>query len=89
MPATDDFEVYAPGLNSPINDGFYITPDDDNDLTVIPRAFMVATGGDMSVVMKDGAALILPELVPGLIYSIRVRRVLASDTDVTGIVGLY
>jgi len=89
MPATDDFDVYAPGLNSPINDGFDITPDDDNDLAKVTRGLMVAVGGDVTVVFKGGGTVTLPELVPGVIYPIRAARVLAAGTDASGIVGLY
>ncbi|PCJ09339.1 MAG: hypothetical protein COB16_03920 [Rhodobacteraceae bacterium] len=89
MPATDDFEVYAPGLTSPINDGFDITPDDDADLPNVTRALMVAVGGDVAVVLKGGTTLTLPELAPGVVYQIRISRVLATDTDASGIVGLF
>jgi len=55
MPIIDLFSDYQPGLSSPASDGFDITPDDANDLTVLPRAVMVAGGGDLGVVLMDGS----------------------------------
>ena len=89
MPAKDDFNNKITQLNSPINGGFDIVPNDSADLDKITRALMVATGGDVAVILRDGSALTLPELAPGVIYPVRVKRVLATDTDATGIVGLY
>ncbi|WIY26004.1 spike base protein, RCAP_Rcc01079 family [Parasedimentitalea psychrophila] len=89
MPAEDNFEVYAASLTSPIIDGFDITPDDGTDLTKVTRGLMVAVGGDVTVVFKGGGTVTLPELSPGVIYPVRVARVLVTGTDATGIVGLY
>ncbi len=89
MPAEDDFDSKITQLNSPINGGFDIEPDDGADLDKIPRALMVATGGDVAVILRDGTALTLPELAPGVIYPIRARRVLVTGTVASGIVGLY
>ncbi|WP_176695493.1 hypothetical protein [Phaeobacter sp. B1627] len=55
----------------------------------MPRAIMVATEDDVAVVMKDGSTGTLPALQPGVPYPFRMKRILASGTSATGIVGLY
>jgi len=89
MPITDHFDSFTPNPSAPVTGGFAITPDDSADLTTLPRALMVGSGGDLAVVLKDGSALTLPALVPGVIYPIRARRILVSGTGADGIVGLY
>ena len=88
MPATDHFSGHGAGLESPATGLLPITPSDSNDLAMIPRALMVAEAGDVAVVMKDGSTGILPALQPGVPYPVRVRRVLVTGTEATGIVGL-
>ena len=91
MPIIDLFSDYQPGLSSPASGGFDITPDDASDLAVLPRAVMVAGGGDLGVVLMDGSTVVLPALAAGVLYPVRTRRVLtaAGGTTATGIVGLY
>lgn len=91
MPIIDHFSEYQPGLTAPVSGGFDISPDDANDLAVLPRAIMVAAGGDIAAVLMDGTTVVLPSLSAGQVYPIRVRRVLSGTggTTATGIVGLY
>ncbi len=89
MPITDIFDSLTSGLNSPATGGFDIAPDDDADLSTLPRALMVGGGGDVAVICKDGSALTLPGLAPGAVYPVRVRRVLITGTTATEIKGLY
>jgi len=89
MPITDRFESFTSGLTGPIIGGFDVTPTDGADLATLPRAIMVAGGGDLAVVLKDGSLLTLPGLAAGVIYPIRAMRVLATGTTATGIKGLY
>nr|WP_231886333.1 hypothetical protein [Sulfitobacter sp. HI0054] len=49
---------------------------------------MVASVGDLAVVLKSGDAVTLPALSPGVIYPLRIARVLATGTTATGINGL-
>jgi len=88
MPISDSFSDVQPGLNSPACGGFDITPDDAADLAKVTRALMVSAAGDLAVVLKSGDTLTLPGLTPGVIYPVRVLRVLATDTTATGIKGL-
>ncbi len=91
MPILDHFSSFQPGLSAPATGGFSISPDDDTDLGVLPRAIMVAAGGDLAVVLMDGSPVVLPGLAAGIVYPVRVRRVLGSagGTTASGIIGLY
>lgn len=91
MPILDHFSEYQPGLSAPATGGFVITPDDNTDLSILPRAVMVAGGGDLGVVLMDGSTVVLPALAAGVVYPIRARRVLGSagGTTASGVVGLY
>lgn len=89
MPITDPYQYHAGGVSAPLTGGFAATPDDAADLPVLTRALMVGGGGDLAAVLKDGSTVTLPELAPGVVYPVRVARVLATGTSASGIVGLY
>jgi hypothetical protein len=91
MPIIDHFSEFQPGLTAPITGGFDITPDDNTDLTILPRAIMVAGSGTVAAVLMDGTTVVLPALASGVLYPIRMRRVLTGvgGTTAIGIVGLY
>lgn len=88
MPIFDQFQDHHNGLTGPICGGFDITPDDANDLAQMTRGVMVSSAGDVAVVLKNGDAITLPGLAPGIIYPVRVARVLATGTTAAGIKGL-
>lgn len=89
MPIVDHFSGFGSGLDSPATGILPIAPSDGADLAVMPRVLMVATVGNVAVVMKDGSTGTLPALQPGVPYPVRVKRVLATGTTATGIVGLF
>ena len=91
MPILDHFSSFQPGLSAPATGGFSIVPDDNTDLGVLPRAIMVAAGGDVGAILMDGSTVVLPGLAAGVVYPFRVRRVLGSagGTTASGIIGLY
>lgn len=89
MPIPDRFESHADDLSGPVIGGLNIVPDDIADLPVLTRGLMVATAGDVAVTFKDGSQVVLPELAPGVIYPVRLRRVAATGTTATGLRGLY
>lgn len=89
MPITDYFDSFTAGLTGPVTGGFDVTPSDGTDLPTLPRALMVASGGDVAVILKDGTSLTLPGLATGVIYPVRAARILATGTTATGIKGLY
>lgn len=83
-----DFSNRAAGLDSPPAYAFTITPDDTADLARPTRGLMIAGAGDVTVVMEGGDTVTLPGLLPGVQYAVRVRRVLATATTASGLVGL-
>lgn len=89
MAITDHFDSFSSGLTGPVTGGFDVTPDDGADLTTLPRALMVAVGGDVAVILKDGTSVTLPGLAAGVMYPVRTTRILATGTTATGIKGLY
>jgi len=73
---------------------FLITPNDDADLNdngypTATRALSFAVAGALSVVTVDGNSVIIPSgaLAAGTMHSIAIRRVNATGTTATGIVG--
>lgn len=64
-----------------------ISPSDDNDLTT-PGLLLSCIGAGTCAVhdMQGNAATIY--LVPGAVFPLHVKRVLATGTAATGIVGL-
>ena len=81
-----DSSSRAAGLDSP--PAFTITPDDAADLVRPTRGLMIAGAGDVAVVMVGGDTVTLPGLLPGVQYAVRARRVLATATTASGLVGL-
>jgi hypothetical protein len=88
MPIADPYADLVPATDGPLVGGFAVTPA-AADLPFVTRALMVAGGGDVVVVMRNGNQITLPGLQPGAVYPVRVARVLAAGTTATGIVGLY
>lgn len=88
MPTFDNFHDYSAGLTGPICGGFAIVPDDATDVAQVTRAIMVSVAGNVSVVLKSGDAVTLPNLMAGVVYPFRVARVLDTGTTATGIKGL-
>jgi hypothetical protein len=65
-----------------------VTPDDDNDLDYITRAVYVGGAGDLTAILEGGGeAVTFTGVQAGVIYPLRVRRVMETTTA-TAIVGL-
>jgi hypothetical protein len=68
--------------------GQAITPSDTTDVTGgILRGFYVGVAGDVAVIMADGSAVTWPALSAGVPHPIQVKRIKATGTTATGIVG--
>ncbi len=85
----DNFKDHRPGLSSPAESAFAITPDDATPLPNVTRAVYVGGAGDLRVTMLDGQTVLLSQVQPGGIYPLRCTRVWTTDTTATGLVGLY
>lgn len=85
----DPFDDYIRTLESPASSGFAITPDDETDVTNTTRAIYVGSAGDVAVILDDDeTAITFGGVSAGLILPVRVRRVLATGTTASGILGL-
>lgn len=82
------FEGRAQTWDAPAGGGFAITPHDDNLLGAVTRALYVGGGGTLSVEMASGEAVSFSGVAGGFVLPVRVRKVKASGTSATGIVGL-
>lgn len=67
-----------------------ISPDNDEDLADTPRALWVGGGGALVLTALDDSAPVTIAAVPaGALLPIRVKRVLATGTTATAILGLF
>ncbi len=67
--------------------GFAITPHDTNDIQ--PTRFLYVTGtGNLKVKFVDGTIVAFTGIPAATLLPFAVRRVYATDTSATGIIGL-
>lgn len=84
----DDFKTHQTGLESPAEAGAAIVPSDSEPLAKVTRAVYVGGAGNLHVVLLSGDTVTLIGALPGVIYPLRVEKVLATGTTATGLVGL-
>ena len=84
----DKFSTYSAGLNAPASEAEAITPDDQTDLPWATRALYLGTTGNVRVTMLSGDTVDFTQLQAGIMYPLRIRRVLATGTDATNLVAL-
>lgn len=80
-------EVY--GTTGPADYAAAVTPSDAVDLTKFARSLYIGTGGDLTVLMPDGASVLFKAVIGGTILPVRIRRVLATGTTASNLVALY
>lgn len=85
----DPFGRYPEWLIIPSESAFEVTPNDSADLTAVTRGVYIGGAGDLAVTMKDGSEVTFVGLQAGLVYPYRVRRIKATGTTATDIVGIY
>ena len=85
----DTFDNHAVSLTSPVTDAEAVTPNDTSDLAHVTRALYVGVGGELSVQMLSGDLITLSNVQPGVVYPIRVRRIMATGTTAAALVGMY
>lgn len=87
---TDKYQSFSNNLSSPATNAIEITPDDSNDLAQVTRAIYIGGSGNMvATLAEDSAAVTFVGLVAGSLLPLRVKRVKATDTTATNIVGVY
>jgi len=84
----DEFESYATSLTSPARDADPITPDDATDLSTATRGIYVGASGSLQVQMLSGQNVTFDNVQAGVVYPLRVARVLATGTTAAGLVAL-
>jgi len=85
---TDNYNTYKPGLTSPANKAFTITPNDVSELEEVTRALYVGSSGDISLIMKSGQTIIFSGVSAGSILPIRVSHINSTNTTASNIIGL-
>lgn len=88
----DKFDGSQPGLESPATKGFAIAGSDAADLAFVTRAIYVGGAGNIKVQLADDpvASPVTFVAVPaGTILSIRAKRVWATLTTATNLIGLH
>lgn len=73
----------------PSPSAFAINADDDNDITYPIRALYVGTGGDLVVILQDDTTEVtFANVLGGSCLPIQVKRVMATGTAASDLVGL-
>jgi hypothetical protein len=85
---TDTYASHANSLTAPARDGFAITPNDAADITAVTRAVYVGGPGNLAIVLQSGATVTLSNVASGSLLPLRIKRLLATGTTATSIVGL-
>jgi len=86
----DPFKSHQTALTSPARNGFSVVPDDGTDLTVNCRSLFIGGAGDVSAILVGDSSPVTFKNIPlGSILPISVKRVAATLTTATDIVGLY
>ena len=89
LSGADKFATYRPGLTSPAQDAFAITPHDTNDLANFSRAIWVGGTGDVKVDMVGSGTVTFTTVPAGYMLAVRVSRVYATGTTATALVAIY
>jgi len=84
----DRFSNHAGGLESPASSGFPVTPADGTDLLEVTRAIYIGGSGNLAAVMMSGEDVTFNGIPGGTVLPVRVRRIKATGTTATAIVGL-
>ena len=75
----DKFSDYPTSLTAPARDGATVTPDDVNDLTILPRALYVGQAGNLSVRLAGGQAVLFQNVPAGTLLPDAATAASASE----------
>lgn len=87
-----EIEVTGPNVQKmiPAPNGYAITPDNDADLPDNVRALYVGSAGDIKVDFVDsGSGVVIKNTTAGSILPVQIKRVYATGTTATNLVGLF
>jgi hypothetical protein len=75
-----------PRIASPVTGAFAVTPNDSTDLAEVTLSLYVSVSGALKATLYDGSVVTYANLTAGR-HPLRVKRVWATGTAATGIVG--
>jgi hypothetical protein len=76
-------------VTRPADKAVAITPSNSTDLTTPTRGIYVGVSGDLTVdLVKGGTQITFVGLAAGIIHPIAAKRVYATGTDATDILGI-
>lgn len=85
----DEFSRNADAVTNPARGLMAITPADGTELSVVPKALFVGTGGNLRLrCVEDGAPVVLKNVASGQILPLRACQVYATGTSAADIVAL-
>ena len=84
---TADNPMFVNDGSAPGSDGFSITPSDTNNFVSIARSLYVGVAGDVAVVTPAGTVLVHKGVQAGAILPIMARRINATGTTASSIIG--
>lgn len=92
--STNNFSQNDSAIIAPFTRAVAITPSDTEDLAEVTRGLNVhkGTGGSttsINVLLSGDAEPVIMTFQVGFVIPLRIRRVYATGTDATVIVGLY
>lgn len=82
------FVRYDLQIMHPIKSVFNVTTSDTVDLQYVTRAIYVGVSGDLRVIMPDNTIVTFVDLAAGIFHPIQIKRVMATGTTATDIIGL-
>jgi hypothetical protein len=77
------------GQTFPAQSAAAITPNDSTALTQTTRGVYVGAAGNLKVDMADSSTVTFTGLAAGMVHPIAVKKVYATGTTATGIIGVY
>lgn len=76
-------------MSDPAEGAFAVTKSDSTDFARAARALYVGTGGDVTLVLKSGTAILFANVPDGTFIPVECKRVNSTGTDASDIVALY
>lgn len=86
--ADDHFASFGDDVDNPARRAFAVTPDDDDELAILPKALLIGGAGDIVLRAIDSPTDVTIAASAGQLLPIRALFVRATGTDATNIVGL-
>ena len=76
-------------ISDPATDAFLFSFSDTVDETNICRGFIPEDAGNAKVTTMDGSDVVLTGLLAGVLYPLRITRIWAASTTITGAAGVF